>query len=150
MYMYKRRGEGSLQHNHHPTTLLSILKHPHQLLRTMHLAKMIAAAVGLAVGVSAAGWESLCIANNTVSFLSNNKFQDRECLLMPVETVMNKWGGGFANCDQGFYQVFWNINWQGEAHLCYGALTTCAHYKGNEDTAKAAKGYNKCWSVQIP
>lgn len=117
----------------------------------MHFAK-IAAALGLALTVSAAGdWESICVKGKIATLFSNNGVNHNgPCLTVSLESVTDKWGGGRSNCDNGSYEAYWNVARDGQAWLCYGNPSNCAHIKATNDPRLATeKGYERCYSVQI-
>jgi hypothetical protein len=116
----------------------------------MHFAK-IAAALGLALTVSAAEWESICVKGKIATLFSNNGAnQNNPCLTVSLESVTDKWGGGRSNCDNGSYEAYWNVARDGQTWLCYGNPSNCAHIKATNDPRLATeKGYERCYSVQI-
>jgi hypothetical protein len=107
----------------------------------------IAAAAAFLVTVSAE-WESICIQGKTANLISNNKYQTAVCLSVSLASVQDKWGGGRSHCNDGTYQVYWNVASNGETWLCYGSTSSCKHIKATKDDPLAKKrGYDKCWSV---
>ncbi|KAF9955517.1 hypothetical protein BGZ72_003656 [Mortierella alpina] len=116
----------------------------------MFIAKVLSS-IALAAVVSAAGnWESVCTKGNEVIMLSNNNFQDRVCLTMPLSDARDKWGGGRSSCNKGTWEVYWNVSSTGEAWMCYGKTSDCSHRKATSDGRLAKqKGYDKCWSISV-
>ncbi|KAG0328952.1 hypothetical protein BG000_000265 [Podila horticola] len=115
----------------------------------MIFAKLIAP-IALLLTVSAGGWESACTDGDKAVFLSNNSYQDGVCLTVSISAVRDQWGGGKSSCNAGTYQLYWNLASDGQAWLCYGRMSACKAIKANEDQRLAqAKGYDKCWSVQV-
>lgn len=108
------------------------------------------APLALAAAVSAAGYESVCTKGGKAYMLSNTSSQDRVCLTIPLSSATDKWGGGRSNCNNGTWQLYWNVASNGQAWLCYGTLDSCTYNEASFDQRLAtSKGYDKCWSASV-
>ncbi|KAG0202447.1 hypothetical protein BGX28_005023 [Mortierella sp. GBA30] len=117
--------------------------------RAMFFTKFFAP-IALAVVVSAANWESVCTKGNEAIMLSNNNFQDRVCLTIPLSHARDKWGGGHSGCNKGTWEVYWNVASNGQTWMCYGKTSDCPHREAYLDERQAkSKGYDKCWSISV-
>ncbi|KAG0320038.1 hypothetical protein BGZ97_000875 [Linnemannia gamsii] len=108
------------------------------------------APIALAAVVSAANWESVCVQGKEAIMLSNNQYQNRVCLTIPLSSATDKWGGGRTNCNKGTWELYWNVSSTGQAWLCYGNQSDCPYREAFLDERLAkSKGYDKCWSLSV-